>query len=85
MLYLNLTMSIMQHAFDLPQTWFIAMAALVGLTMGVWLTRLTHRLPRRMEHKWQAHCPNTDHSRHAPVSYCPQCEAPVPSWRKLPL
>ncbi len=71
----------MQHTFDLPQTWFIALAALVGLAMGGWLTLLTHRLPRMMERKWEAHCPNTDPSLHAPASDCPQCETPLANWR----
>lgn len=47
-----------QHAFDVPQTWFIALAALTGLAIGGWLTLLTHRLPRMMKREWQAHCPN---------------------------
>jgi len=71
----------MQHTFDLHQSWFIAPAAAVGLAVGVWLTRLTHRLPRTMERKWQADCPNTGHSLHAPASYCSQCETPMASWR----
>ena len=81
----------MQHAFDLPQTGFIALATLAGLAMGGWLTLLTHRLPRMMEREWQAHCSNADphhaaaYGLHEPASYCTQCEAPVTGWRKLPV
>lgn len=81
----------MQHAFDVPQTWFIALAALTGLAIGGWLTLLTHQLPRMMKREWQAHCPNADHrpagsyGLNAPASCCSRCEAPVAGWRKLPL
>ncbi|MBJ7264810.1 MAG: hypothetical protein JHC61_14320, partial [Burkholderiaceae bacterium] len=51
--------TIMQHAFDLSQTGFIALAALAGLAIGRWLILLTHRLARMMKQEWQAHCPNS--------------------------
>ena len=42
-------MTAMWQAFDLPQSLFLALAALAGLAVGGWLTLLTHRLPRMME------------------------------------
>ena len=42
-------MTAMWQTFDLPQSLFLALAALAGLAVGGWLTLLTHRLPRMME------------------------------------
>ena len=91
-------MTAMWQAFDLPQSLFLALAALAGLAVGGWLTLLTHRLPRMMEREWQAHCQESAepaaatepacapvYGLRAPVSHCPQCSAPVRGWRLLPL
>ena len=91
-------MTAMWQAFDLPQSLFLALAALAGLAVGGWLTLLTHRLPRMMEREWQAHCQESAepaaatepacapvYGLRAPVSHCPQCSAPVRGWRTLPL
>ena len=90
-------MTAMWQAFDLPQSLFLALAALAGLAVGGWLTLLTHRLPRMMERVAGA-LPGVSRAgrRHgpacapvyglrAPVSHCPQCSAPVRGWRLLPL
>lgn len=87
-------MTAMWQAFDLPQSLFLALAALAGLAVGGWLTLLTHRLPRMMEREWQAHCQESAepaaatepacapvYGLRAPVSHCPQCSAPVRGWR----
>lgn len=81
------------HVFPLPLAWFVALAALAGLAVGGWLTRVTHRLPRIMEREWQAQCqeaagqarPPADYGLWAPAAHCPHCAAPVAGWRRLPL
>lgn len=42
----------MRHAFAVDLHWAIAMAAVLGLLAGAWLTVLAHRLPRMMEREW---------------------------------
>lgn len=77
----------------MPWGLFIGLAALAGLFIGNWLTVLTYRLPRMMEREWQAQCldavgkPRPDNSENLfrPASHCPACQAPVQSWRRLPL
>lgn len=81
------------HVFPLPLAWFVALAALAGLAVGGWLTRVTHRLPRIMEREWQAQCqeaagqarPPAGYGLWAPAAHCPHCAAPVAGWRRLPL
>ena len=87
-------MTAMWQAFDLPQSLFLALAALAGLAVGGWLTLLTHRLPRMMERECQESAEPAAatepacapvYGLRAPVSHCPQCSAPVRGWRLLPL
>ncbi|WP_422841954.1 prepilin peptidase, partial [Achromobacter xylosoxidans] len=83
----------MWHVFPVPLAPFVALAALAGLFAGGWLTRLTHRLPRMMEHEWQAQCQEAAgkprsaaaYGLLAPAAHCPACQAPITGWRRLPL
>ncbi|MCV6803015.1 prepilin peptidase, partial [Achromobacter ruhlandii] len=49
-------MTTLWHVLPVPLALFVALAALGGLAVGGWLTRVTHRLPRMMEREWQAQC-----------------------------
>lgn len=79
--------------FPIPLAVFIVLAASIGLFIGGWLTRVTHRLPRMMEHEWRAQYqeaagqvrPPADYGLLTPAAHCPRCEAPVTGWRRLPL
>src|SRR5690606_26149891 len=42
----------MWHPFAVDPGWAIAMAALLGLVVGSWLSVPAHRLPRMMEREW---------------------------------
>ncbi|WMD18769.1 A24 family peptidase [Achromobacter seleniivolatilans] len=86
-------MTSVRQVFDIPLGVFIALAALLGLFIGNWLTVLTYRLPRMMEREWQAQCldavgkarPSSGYGLLRPAPHCPSCSTPVASWRKLPL
>ncbi|AXA75519.1 prepilin peptidase [Achromobacter xylosoxidans] len=86
-------MTTLWHVFPVPLAPFVALAALAGLFAGGWLTRLTHRLPRMMEHEWQAQCQEAAgkprsaaaYGLLAPAAHCPACQAPITGWRRLPL
>lgn len=86
-------MTTLWHVFPVPLALFVALAALGGLAIGGWLTRVTHRLPRMMEREWQAQCqeaagqgrPAGGYGLWAPAAHCPRCEAPVTGWHRLPL
>jgi len=91
----------MWHVFAIDPGWAVAMAAVLGLAVGSWLTVLAHRLPRMMEREWlqqyqdfrQADVPQDDDAGPAAGDYtlwrpgwhCPACAAPVRGWRRLPL
>lgn len=42
----------MWHAFAVDPAWAVALATVLGLVVGCWLTVVGHRLPRMMEHDW---------------------------------
>lgn len=42
----------MWHVFSVDPVWAIALAAVLGLGVGSWLTVVGHRLPRIMERDW---------------------------------
>ena len=42
----------MWHAFAVDPAWAVALATVLGLVVGCWLTLAGHRLPRMMEHDW---------------------------------
>ncbi|EFV86926.1 hypothetical protein HMPREF0005_05974, partial [Achromobacter xylosoxidans C54] len=75
-------MTTLWHVFPVPLAPFVALAALAGLFAGGWLTRLTHRLPRMMEHEWQAQCQEAAgkprsaaaYGLLAPAAHCPACQ-----------
>lgn len=91
----------MWHAFAIDPVWAVALATLLGLFAGSWLTVLGYRLPRMMEHDWQqqvlafqqraSDAPNDDvperssYSLWRPGWHCPVCTAAVPGWRRVPL
>ncbi|CAM4375143.1 Prepilin leader peptidase/N-methyltransferase [Bordetella tumbae] len=42
----------MWHTFAIDPAWAVALATILGLLVGSWLTVVGHRLPRMMEHDW---------------------------------
>ncbi len=73
----------------------IGLAALLGLLVGSWLTTVVERLPRIMDHDWEAQCResrgeampegDTRPSLWRPACRCPACLAPITGWRRLPV
>ncbi|OWT75625.1 MULTISPECIES: A24 family peptidase [unclassified Achromobacter] len=85
----------MQSIFAIGTTSAIFLAAIAGLVVGSWLTRVVDRLPRIMDYDWEAQFrewrgeatqPEEDRpSLWRRACRCPACQAPVTGWRRLPL
>ncbi len=67
--------------------------AVLGLLVGSFLNVVIHRLPRRMEHEWQAQCAESRGEAVAapppgliwPPSQCPRCAHRIRPWQNLPI
>ncbi|MBO9357285.1 prepilin peptidase [Bordetella petrii] len=90
----------MWHVFAVDPGWAVALAAVLGLAVGSWLTVLAHRLPRIMEREWlqqyqdyrPAATPDpasgpaaAPYTLWRPGWHCAACAAPVRAWRRLPV
>lgn len=78
--------------------WAVPLAAVAGLCVGGWLTRVAPRMPLLMEHAWAEQCRDWlghPHSgapepAHPPLrlrdpSVCPHCRVRLPLRRQVPL
>lgn len=72
---------------------FTLVMLVVGLAVGSFLNVVIHRLPKMMEHDWQAQCAElrgeTIEPAHlnlaTPGSRCPQCGHAIRAWENIPL
>lgn len=73
---------------------FVALAALLGLAVGSFLNVVIHRLPRMMEHEWQAQCaelagqapaPAPAYNLARPPSACPSCGHRIRAHENIPV
>lgn len=72
---------------------FTLIMLVVGLAVGSFLNVVIHRLPKMMEHDWQAQCAElrgeTIEPAHlnlaTPGSRCPQCGHAIRAWENIPL
>lgn len=73
---------------------FVAIAGILGLLVGSFLNVVIYRLPKMMEHGWQAQCaelngqPPVDHEPFnlvLPRSACPHCRHPISALENIPL
>jgi leader peptidase (prepilin peptidase)/N-methyltransferase len=72
----------------------ILFAAVLGLVVGSFLNVVIVRLPRMMEHAWQAECaelqgvqaePGPAYNLAQPASHCPHCGHPVAWYQNIPV
>ena len=79
----------------------VAIAVILGLTIGSFLNVVIHRLPKMMERQWQAECeelsgaaPVLSHSAKpprdrynliVPRSQCPACAQPISALQNIPV
>jgi len=73
---------------------FIAVSAIVGLTVGSFLNVVIHRLPRMMEAEWRAQCAQLHgdpvaqagpYNLWTPRSHCPSCNARLRAIDNVPV
>jgi leader peptidase (prepilin peptidase)/N-methyltransferase len=73
---------------------FVALAALLGCTIGSFINVVCLRLPRMMEREWRAQCAelNGTEPTHEetfnlafPPSRCPQCRHTIRAWENIPV
>ncbi|MDT3734624.1 MAG: A24 family peptidase [Denitratisoma sp.] len=71
-----------------------AMATLLGLVVGSFLNVVIHRLPKMLEHGWEAECaelrgetppPSDKLSLASPRSHCPSCGHGIAAWENIPI
>ncbi|WP_442514307.1 prepilin peptidase [Pseudomonas promysalinigenes] len=75
-------------------SYFICLAAVLGLLMGSFLNVLVHRLPIMLERQWQREAqqvlglPIRQHERFdllLPASHCPPCKHAIRTWENIPV
>lgn len=75
-------------------SYFICLAAVLGLLMGSFLNVLVHRLPIMLERQWQREAqqvlglPTQQHGRFdllLPASHCPPCKHAIRAWENIPV
>ncbi|MFI7859529.1 prepilin peptidase [Pseudomonas promysalinigenes] len=75
-------------------SYFICLAAVLGLLMGSFLNVLVHRLPIMLERQWQREAqqvlglPTRQHERFdllLPASHCPPCKQAIRAWQNIPV
>lgn len=75
-------------------SYFICLAAVLGLLMGSFLNVLVHRLPIMLERQWQREAqqvlglPTRQHGRFdllLPASHCPPCKHAIRAWENIPV
>lgn len=80
--------------FDLGLPWFLALAGILGLTVGSFLNVLIHRLPKMMQTEWAAQCaelrnepvPESPHyNLMVPRSACPHCHHRIRAAENIPV
>lgn len=73
---------------------FVAIAGILGLLVGSFLNVVIYRLPKMMEHGWQAQCAelngkplaeNAPFNLLMPRSACPRCRHPISALENIPL
>lgn len=72
---------------------FTLIMLVVGLAVGSFLNVVIHRLPKMMEHDWQAQCAELRGESIEPAhlnlatpgSRCPQCGHAIRAWENIPL
>lgn len=65
--------------------WELAAAALLGLLWGSFLNVVVYRLPQTDAAELGARRGRTLAFLAWPLSFCPQCAAPIPPWRNIPI
>ena len=75
-------------------TLFVSIAGILGLLIGSFLNVVIYRLPKMMEHEWQAQCaelngkPLVDQAPFnlvLPRSACPHCQHPIGALENIPI
>lgn len=78
----------------MPDLFWIAASAFVGLCVGSFLNVVVYRLPRMMEREWQAQCASLRGEAPAavepltlsrPRSRCPACGHPIAALENIPI
>jgi len=78
----------------LPDTAYVLVVALLGLTVGSFLNVVIHRLPRMMEAQWREQAaeiegrapePQPRYNLWTPASRCPSCATPIRALHNVPV